>query len=100
MFRNSRSVAQFVYEEEVSGHQAGFHRRRGNLERLEEEDVDEGYEDDGEDDGVEPFVPAAALLPFLVTLLPEVPVYLLGDEDVEDYRKAEKPPVIPQPDYP
>jgi hypothetical protein len=27
-------------------------------------------------------------------------VYLLGDEDVEDYRKAEKPPVIPQPDYP
>jgi len=40
------------------------------------------------------------LLPFLVALLPEVPVDLAGDEDVEDHHQAEKPPEVPEPDHP
>ena len=70
---------------------------RGNLEGLDEEDIDEGDHDDGEDYGVEPVQPHIVLLPFLVLLLPESPLDLPGDEDIKNHRQSEEPPVIPDP---
>ena len=32
--------------------------------------------------------------------LPEQPFHLLGDMEVEDYDKAEEPPIVSEPDYP
>ena len=31
---------------------------------------------------------------------PEIPAYLAGDVDVEDDNQTEKPPEVPEPDYP
>ena len=75
-------------------------KQKRNLESLEEEDVDEGYDDYREDDGIEPFVCSGMLLPFLVSLFPKVPVDLFGNEDVEYDTQTYEPPVVSKPYYP
>ena len=94
------AVCKLAYKQVVSCHQSTFHRRGGYAESLENEDIERNNHDDGEDDGVEPVQPHIALFSLLIVLLPEGPLHLPGDEDIENHQEAEKPPVISEPDHP
>lgn len=94
------AIGQLAYKQVVSCHQSTLHRRGGDTERLEDEDIERNHHNDGKDDGIEPVQPDIALLPFLVRLLPESPFHLAGDEYVENHRKAQQPPVIAEPYHP
>ena len=87
-------------ERGLSGSLGPLHRRGRNPECLEDEDIERYHDYDGEDDGVEPVQPHIALLPLLVVLLPECPLYLSGDEYVENHCEAQKPPIIAEPYHP
>ena len=77
-----------------------LHRGRGDLEGLEEENVQESNNHDGEDDGIKPVQPYIMFLPFLVLLFPEEPLDLFSYLKVEDDSETYKPPVISKPNHP
>ncbi len=93
-------VSELGDEEMVSGVQAAFHGRGRNLESLEEENIDEGYHNHGEDDGIQPVQPKVVLLSGSILFFPKEPLHLLGDKEVKNDAQAQEPPIIPQPDNP
>ena len=82
------AVGQLTHEEMVSGIERTLHGRGRNLEGLEEENIDECNDNHRKNDSVKPIEPYIVLLPFLVVLLPEEPLHLLGDKEVEDNDEA------------
>ena len=81
--RNPGAVCELAHEQPVAGIESPLHRRGRNPECLEKEDVDESHDYHREYHGIEPVVPRTVLLPFLIALLPEVPVNFLRDRRVE-----------------
>ena len=97
---DARTVSELGHEEMVSGVQAAFHGRGRNLEGLEEENIDEGYHNHGEDDGIQPVQPHIVLFSGGVFLFPEEPLHFFGNEKVEEDAQAQKPPIVSEPDHP
>ena len=97
--RQLRAVGRLADEKIVTGQQGTLHRGGRDLEGLEKEDVDEGHDDDGEENGIQPtqrHLQAAALLSKLV----QPGFQTAGHTELVNHRQAEQPPVIPVPDDP
>ena len=97
---DTRSVGELGYEEMVSRIQGALHGRGRNLKRLEEENIDEGYHNHGEDDGIQPVQPKVVLFPGGILFFPKEPLHLLGNNEVEDDAQSQKEPIVSQPDHP
>ena len=98
--RNPRPVSQLADEEMVPGVEGTLHRRGRDLEGLEEEDVDEGHHNKGENNGIHPLGQSRWLFAVPVARLPESPVDLLCHGHIENYNKTEQPPPSSEPDHP
>ena len=69
-------------------------------EETKKENIDECHYNDGKDDCIKPVKQNICLFAFLVLLLPEQPFHLFGDMVVKNRDKAEKPPIVSEPDNP
>jgi hypothetical protein len=76
----------------ITYQQSFLHGTRGYLIVLKKKNVDYGYGDYSKNQGIKPFDELAV---FSVTFLPEGPVDLFGDVQVEDYAKTEQIPEVP-----
>ena len=95
-----RAIGQLADEEMVARVKGTLHRRGRNLEGLEEEHVDECDHHEREDDGIDPIEQRIVFFTLFVLFLPEQPLYLFGNVEVEDDDESKEPPVVPEPDHP
>ena len=75
-----------------------LHRRGRNLKSLEKENIDKTDNNDGEDDGINPF----SYKPLFDRSFfsPKTPMDLLGKDGVKNDHTSEKKPIISELDHP
>ena len=98
--RHPRAIGKLADEEMVARVKGTLHRRGRNLEGLEKEHVDERDHHECKDDGIDPIEQRIVFFTLFVLFLPEQPLYLFGNVEVEDDNESKEPPVVPEPDHP
>ena len=98
--RNFGAILQFAHKQIISNQQSLLHRGGWNSICLKKERSYEGCRNYCKNKCIYPLKEAVGFTSILGFLSPERPFYLFGNIDVENYRKAQKPPIISKPYYP